>query len=311
MKIITDNIAYVKRLLPGVDRWQALDSVKVDQTVRPLVDKLFSTSELSYAEIHTDSSWRYLFATAHAARSQYDTLSELCERGVPLPDHVLCMADYGTGFHGFKNRSWVSLPGNIHLVAYMTPQKELAHVGVGFIVMAVAAVLQTLDTVPGLSGRAGVKWVNDILLDGAKVCGVLASCQMQRARVDGAIVGIGMNVESAPEAVADLFVPRTACLRDFADSDQACRLDRVFYELAAELDAAYRRYCDGGYAELLRIYRERSVIIGKMASVRVDKVDAEPEEMVAGKVLRIGDNLELYLEHHSAPVSSGRLILKN
>ncbi len=311
MKIYTDDITYVKRLVPNAGGWRPVDPGDVDDTVRPLVDELFLSSDLSYAETLPESPWQYLFATGQAGRSQYDILSGLCERGVTLPDRILCMADSGTGFHGFKNRSWVSLPGNIHLVAYMTPQRELAHVGVGFIVMAVAAVLQTLDELPGLSHRAAVKWVNDILLDNAKICGVLANCQVQGARVDGAIVGIGLNVASSPEAVPDLFVPRTACVNDFFDSAEACRLDRGFHGLIDALDVWYRRYCDGGYADMLRMYRDRSAVVGQTVSIRIDKVDVAPDEMVAGKVIRIGENLELYLENHPTPISSGRLILKN
>jgi len=311
MIIYTDDITYAGQLVPDASHWRSINPGDVAETLRPLVTELFPEVDISYTEVSNNGPWQNLFVTKHAERSQYDVFSGLCERGIPLPDHTLCMADSGRKFHGFKNRSWVSLPGNIHLVAYLEPRQELAHVGVGFIVMAVAAVLQALDGVEGLSGRAAVKWVNDIMIDDAKVCGVLANSQMQGTRVDGAIIGIGLNVESAPEVVPDLFVSRAACLRDFVTAAASCHVGEVFRMLNVALDKMYRCYCDGGYGELIRMYRDRSAIISKTVSIRVDKVGVAPDEIISGRVQKIGDNLELYLENHPEPISTGRLIIKN
>ncbi|UCD17604.1 MAG: hypothetical protein JSV44_01495 [Candidatus Zixiibacteriota bacterium] len=311
MIVITDDIEFAEQLLVSRADWKSGDSPAAGRDVGVLIRQLVQREPLYFSEVPGIGSWRYLFAISHSYRSQFDLMTELGGKGMQLPDDILCAAGSGEDFHGFKNRSWVSLRGNIHLVADTAPGRELEHIGVGFIVTAVAAVLRTLDSLPGMNRRASAKWVNDILIDDAKVCGVLANTQVQERVVDRAVIGIGLNVEAAPGIVPDLFVPRTACLNDFVSGQLPFCHGPVFNRLAAFLDEHLRMYVDGRYRELLAFYRERSCIIGKEVGVYIDRTGADPEEIAYGRVTDIGEDLELYLDGNAKPISSGRVILKN
>jgi biotin-(acetyl-CoA carboxylase) ligase len=148
--------------------------------------------------------------------------------------------------------------------------------------------------------------VNDIVIGGAKVCGVLAHSQAVQKTVTGAVLGIGLNVESTPIVAPTPYTPNVASLRNFVEDASSCSREAVFFTLIRILADNYARLLDGGYRRLLDRYCRRSGVIGKNVTVCFDD---RFRETVSGKVERIGDELELYLENIDKPVSRGRLIL--
>jgi BirA family biotin operon repressor/biotin-[acetyl-CoA-carboxylase] ligase len=65
--------------------------------------------------------------------------------------------------------------------------------------------LAALDAADRMAGvHAGLKWPNDLLVDGAKLAGVLAQAGVVDGRLDHVVVGIGVNVGWAPEGGARL-----------------------------------------------------------------------------------------------------------
>ena len=86
--------------------------------------------------------------------------------------------------------------------------------------------MDTIDTIPELSGKAGIKWVNDVLIDGAKVSGVLAYTQQEGDNVTAATLGIGLNLKTTPRIDPSPFVPRAASLTDFCPNREYCETVR-------------------------------------------------------------------------------------
>jgi biotin-(acetyl-CoA carboxylase) ligase len=203
------------------------------------------------------------------------------------------------------------LEGNIHLSAFLAPGQKVDHFGVGFTILSAVSVVETIDFMEGLEKKASIKWVNDILIANAKVSGVLAHTQSQGEIVTSAVLGIGINVESTPHVERDPFVPGVASLRDFVPSSNKCNQRLVFNKLAPCLDRNYRLLLSGEYLRLLDFYRQRSQVIGREVSVYPDLGGVTSEELVSGRVISIGENLELYLEGVKTPVSKGRLVLKS
>lgn len=307
MIVITDNIEYAGNILPCKPEWGPALSSCSDTNVRTLASNLFESPTILQCAIETTSIWKYLFISEYATESQYDVLVRLSQGSVQLPHGVLCLAGSGDKFHGFRNRSWVSLPGNIHLSVFLAPMQQIDHFDIGFTLLSAVSVLDTIDSLEGLKCRARTKWVNDILIDNAKVSGVLTHTQVQGDVVTGAVLGIGLNVEITPAVGANSFVSRTASLHDFVSDSQACNQKNVFNMLVKHLSENYERFLLNGYMDLLNIYRERSVVIGEEVSIREDSVDPDPPEIARGKVTGIGDNLELYLEGIAEPITKGRL----
>lgn len=109
------------------------------------------------------------------------------------PDGALVIADGQTAGRGRLSRRWVTLPGSAlaFSVIFRPRPAELEHPGL-FSPLGALAVAQALEVGYGLQPQ--VKWPNDVLLDGRKVCGILAETAWTGQRLDGLVVGIGINV---------------------------------------------------------------------------------------------------------------------
>jgi biotin-(acetyl-CoA carboxylase) ligase len=152
--------------------------------------------------------------------------------------------------------------------------------------------------------------VNDVVVEGRKVGGVLTASQTQADRVDAILLGIGLNVATAPPVPPTPFVPAVACLAGagvpvtWEDAASA-----VLEALARRMAAVVR---DGPTA-LLEAYRDASVVIGREVYVFPDPEHGETpagsrsSPVRRGIVRGIAADLSLVLEGFEAPVASGRL----
>ena len=112
------------------------------------------------------------------------------------------VTDDQTGGRGRLGRDWVSQPGK-DLTFSVLLRPSLAPARAHLLSLAAAlAVAETLETIPGLEGQVGVKWPNDVLLGGRKVCGILVEGSMDSDRLHWAVAGIGLNVNSDSAAFA-------------------------------------------------------------------------------------------------------------
>lgn len=309
MKLFTDNPAFADNIIDTSSSWNEVSNISSEET-HSLLPHFFSEKNIYKNYLQSESVWKYLFIVKHARESQFDILINLLRENKKLPDGLALLAGSGDKFHGFRNRAWQSLEGNIHLSTHFSPNKVMQDPYAGFLILAAVSVVQTIDLIPSLKNRAGIKWVNDVLIDGSKVSGVLSHTQSQSNILTGAAIGIGLNVEKTPEVVRDSFVPQAASLRDFVSDPKTCCQKTVLKNLLECLSKNYEELLRGNFSKLLDIYRERSVIIGNEVEIHSDPIDGKSEKILSGRVREIGDNLELYLEGHSQPITKGRLILK-
>jgi len=199
----------------------------------------------------------------------------------------------------------------MHLAAFLLPGQKVPFFHVGFTILSAVSVVQTIDSLKALQDRASIKWVNDILLEDSKVSGVIAHTLTQGDAVTGAVLGIGVNVETTPRVKRDPFVPGVISLRDVLPDPALCNQQFVFNRLIAIISQNYRKLLAGRYDELLNFYRKRSLIIGKNVVIYADPMEGDPEEeIIRGEVEAIGENLELYLKGISTPVTRGRLLFE-
>jgi BirA family biotin operon repressor/biotin-[acetyl-CoA-carboxylase] ligase len=122
------------------------------------------------------------------------------ERGDAV-DRTVLRTDHQTAGRGRLDRRWDAPPGTNLLASILftepgaDPMTLVQRIGVAAVEAIEAAAGSPLDD------RLGLKWPNDLLLDGAKLAGVLA----QRSTTTGAVVvGLGLNVGWAPTGAASL-----------------------------------------------------------------------------------------------------------
>jgi biotin-[acetyl-CoA-carboxylase] ligase BirA-like protein len=309
MHVYTDSVDFAGRLLhTDAAAW---DPLKPGQApaARELCRHLFADRPVWHTEVPSALRWRDLFLVADAPRSQFDLLVDLSGKESALPPSCLCLADTGRDFHGFKGRHWATASGNIHLSAYVVPTQPVLPSGTAFMVLATVSLVDAIDAVPGLEGRSGIKWPNDILIDGAKVGGVLAHTHTHGERVTAAIVGIGLNVETAPVVDPTPFVPQVSSLRNVGPGTAVLSQGDAFALLGEALDRNYGILLRGDYDRLLERYRARSLVIGRPVAVYEEESGTDPQVIAEGTVTHLGDHLELYLEGRERPFTKGRLTL--
>ncbi len=309
MIVCTDNRAFGERIAPPpVGPWTAPRSALPGGDM--FAERLFGSRPRYVASTSAETRWPCLFAAESADRSQFDTLVALSREGADLPDGIVCLAGAGRGLHGQRGRPWAALPGNLHLSLWLTPPADAVRSPIAILALGAMAVVEAIDGLPGLAGRAGIKWVNDILLDGAKVCGILTHVETRAAAIR-AILGIGLNVEVVPDVPPTPFVPAVTALRAGASDPEACRLGPVLHRLLGTLARNYETLRAAGPEDLFARYRERSLVLGRDVALCQESGDAPPRVVAEGRVAGLGPHLELLLDGYPRPFTTGRVILRS
>ncbi len=111
------------------------------------------------------------------------------------------LAEHQTAGRGRLGRSFFSENG-IFMSVILAPEK--IPFDTGFLTSAVAAAVCRAITEKGFD--VGIKWVNDIYLDGKKICGILAEAVSMGMETLAYVVGIGINVGESdfPEDIKDI-----------------------------------------------------------------------------------------------------------
>jgi BirA family transcriptional regulator, biotin operon repressor / biotin---[acetyl-CoA-carboxylase] ligase len=309
MAVFTDNRAYGEAFLPAgmVGRFSPCGG-DVEAPERELVAAILGTTGELYRADHGVPGWRHILASDFARGSQYDRLIRLV-RESDAPDRVACVARTGTGFHGFRQRSWSASAGNIHLTVHFSPNRPIPRFETVFTALAAVAVADAIDGLSGLAGRARIKWVNDVLVDGTKVAGVLAYTQTRSDTVTSVILGIGLNVEATPNVERSPFVPVAGSLRAATPDPSAVTAPAALRALLGALDRRYGQVLAQGYGPIMDEYRARSALVGRDVTICAEDGDAPVRVLAAGRVTAVGDGLEVYLDGRAEPVTKGRLIL--
>lgn len=170
-------------------------------------------------------------------------LLDMAKEGSPCGTAV--WAHTQTGGRGRLGRSFSSPEGGIYL-SILVPLND----SIKITAMAGVAVMRTISQV--CNRKCGVKWVNDIIYEGKKVCGILA-----QSVGDKAVVGIGINyrtdIASLPDDV------RSIASTLYGPEEEAPD-ERVFVQ--ALLENVYVLIVNGD-EKWLEEYKASSTILGK------------------------------------------------
>lgn len=119
------------------------------------------------------------------------------------PHGALFVADEQTAGRGRRGRSWQSPPGaNIYFTILLRPDFAPDQASMLTLVMA-HSVACAIHRLTGLD--PGIKWPNDVLLEGKKVCGILTEMSVEREYIHYVVCGVGINVVSQdfPEGIRE------------------------------------------------------------------------------------------------------------
>lgn len=162
------------------------------------------------------------------------------------PDGAVVVTDHQRAGRGRFERTWESAPGQ-NLLLTIVLRRGLPRPAL----LPLASGVAVRDTVAGLAaaGTVGLKWPNDVRINGRKVAGILVESPEKGVY----LVGIGLNVNQVdfPQAMAN--EPTSLKLETGRHVDRGEVFDRLMQELDAALEklqqgtvlAAYRPHLEG------------------------------------------------------------------
>ena len=202
------------------------------------------------------------------------------------PEGTVVIADAQSEGRGRLDRIWESPPSlNLYLSVVLRP--DIPAAASSLIPLMVGVAVADIISKYG-PGQVRLKWPNDVLIDGKKICGILTEMRTKADRVHFIIVGIGVNIN-----MRKLDFPRG--IRETATSLRIlteCELDRidVAIRLFESLERWYRIFLSGGEAAIREKWLQYAELIGKRIEV-VFKSDTQ-----RGTVAGLDENGALLLE---------------
>jgi BirA family biotin operon repressor/biotin-[acetyl-CoA-carboxylase] ligase len=173
------------------------------------------------------------------------------------------LADAQTRGRGRGDHAWHSPAGlNVYLSTIVRP--AIAPEVVPQASLAVGlAVARAVDALAAVESR--VKWPNDVLVDAKKIAGVLVEAQIRGARVDGLVVGVGLNVNVVdfPAELAGHAASLATARPGGAPFDRAEVAARLLVEIDVAIDALATR----GVAALIDELRARDALAGRSVEI--------------------------------------------
>lgn len=214
---------------------------------------------------------------------------------------TLVVTETQTAGRGRLGRSFYSPgQGGVYMSVILRP-KLAVYDSVLITAGAAVAVCRAIEILSGV--RAQIKWVNDVYIEGKKVCGILteAASDLESGGVEYIVVGIGINVrlgkESVPEELADVIttVEENAAGVHVGRSELIAAVANELGEISSQLESG----------AFLEEYRARSIVLGKKV-LAIRAGECETVEVVgidgrAGLVVRGENGQEKTL--HSGEIS--------
>jgi BirA family biotin operon repressor/biotin-[acetyl-CoA-carboxylase] ligase len=174
------------------------------------------------------------------------------------PEGTAVIAERQTSGRGRLKREWVSPEGNIAVTVVLYPDRKNLY----FLTMLAAlAVQRGIEKTTGV--KCQLKWPNDVLVNGKKVCGILLESKASVESVDYALVGIGINVNMK---IADH--PEIAAIATSLALETGSKVSRteLLRNLFIEMEKLYLRLRAG--ESILAEWRDQLVTLGKKVFVR-------------------------------------------
>ncbi len=200
--------------------------------------------------------WRQLDVVAEAGSTNADLMTR-AQSGADIDGSVL-LAEYQNAGRGRHGRPWSAPPRAQIALSVGAAAASVPRSGWGWLPLATGvAVADALTAVCGVAGiSVGLKWPNDVLVDGGKLAGILAEVAAPAPVI---VVGLGLNVtltaEEAPDPAATSLL-----MLGLSAVDRNTLARKILGELAVRVDAW--RSAGGADPALVADYRRHSLTLG-------------------------------------------------
>jgi len=212
-----------------------------------------------------------------------------------------CLAERQSEGRGRRGRTWVSpLGGNIYLSQLWRFASGPAQLS-GLSLAAAVAVVRVIHRC-GATG-AGLKWPNDILVDGQKLAGILLEINGESNGPSNVIVGIGVNVRLPESSLQEIDQPVTSLE---AVLGRTINRNQFVAQLVCELLEIYQGFSEHGFSAFMEQWRDLDVYLNQKINLSL------PTGNISGINRGVDNSGALQVEHSGQVYSyqSGELSLR-
>ena len=212
---------------------------------------------------------------------------------------TVIVSEKQTNAKGRSGKTWESPLGGVWLSIILKPNVD--HSRLPLITLATGvAVAKTLEKI-GIDNPE-IKWPNDIMINGKKVCGILTEAVAKFNTIENVIVGVGIDANLEINDFPEKLQNGTTTLKEELGRDGNENL--LIKTFLQEFEKITKLFYDKDYEKILKEWRKRSYTIGKIVEVRepfntyydayvvglgkegaliVEKIDGTLEKVISGE----------------------------
>jgi BirA family biotin operon repressor/biotin-[acetyl-CoA-carboxylase] ligase len=205
------------------------------------------------------------------------------------PDFTVIVADRQTGGRGRMARVWFSDRGGLYFTIVVRPDVPIIHAS---LINLAAAVEMTRLLRSSYDVPASLKWPNDILVNGMKICGFLSRMETEGDQIRHLSIGVGLNVNNDPEKVEPVAVSLKALLERTIPRREI---------LVTFLDRFEKRLEQFDAQSVIDDWRANNITIGRQVTVKTMKKTVEGLatgiDSIGGLILQFADGTRETIVH--------------
>jgi len=234
--------------------------------------KGFDIEALQYRLAGRRMDWRVHFIPIVDSTNRW--AMKLAQKGAA--EGTVVFADSQTSGKGRLQRVWQSPPG-CNLYASLLLRPAIAPMDAARITLTAGVAVAEMISIICSEG-VGLKWPNDVLIRGRKVCGILTEMKTTGPDLDAVVVGIGLNVNIAVEDFDPTHRHTATSLRE--ETGRSFRREVVAFHLCDTFEKWYQVFLCEGFEPVREQWLSYSGMTGRR--VRVLFQGEEREGVVVG-----------------------------
>lgn len=284
----------------GVSRtaiWKYINSLKEDgyeiESISKKGHRLISTPDiLNYEEIKEHLHTNIIGRNILYYQSLDSTNNKAKEIAKDSIHGTVIISEEQTSGRGRLGRSWVApkLKG-VWMSIILKPDTDPLNIPKVTQVGA-AAVVKALQQ---FNIAAQVKWPNDIIINGKKVCGILTEMSGELNVVNYVIMGIGINVNMDENEISRDILPTATSIK--IETGIKLKRKELVSSLLNNFELLYKEFeSKGTIDETVKICKENSALIGK--DVRIISRSKE----TLGRAIDLSDDGELVVQYNDGNI---------
>lgn len=222
--------------------------------------------------------------------STNDEAKRLARQG--KPEGLLVLSDRQTNGKGCYGKRWFS-PGKVGLYCslILRPLLPLGEIQ-QLTLLAGAAVVDTIYKETSL--RSYLKWPNDVLIDGRKVCGILTEIASYKSKVEFAALGIGVNINNNRNQFQDKISSSATSLK--IETGKKISREKFLSSFLFFWELRYSCLLENGHKEIIQFWRDNNETLGRKVTI------SQGTRLISGLAKDIDDNGNLLVQLNNGAI---------